>query len=254
MMKDNMLNTRQFYDTLAGDYNEMIRFSQRLETEIKVLQRWQKIYRFKSVLDAGCGSGLHSLAFSALGLSVTGVDLSENMIHKAQENAGKLVENRVSFIQSSFKEIPKRVNKTVDAVFCLGNSLAHCVTREELIAALKAFHRVCNEGGLIVVQLLNYNKILNEKERIVAINYNLNKEYIRFYDFIDPLLNFNILKIDRDEGTHALQTTTLFPYTLVDIVRELEFCGCRIEKKYGSLNFEEFDENKSANLIITIRR
>jgi glycine/sarcosine N-methyltransferase len=253
-MKENILNTQEFYDTLAGDYDTMIRFQERLESEKKVLKRWQDRYHFKNALDAGCGSGLHTLALCALGLSATGVDLSAAMIKKAQENANRFGSGEVSFHQTSFAQLSGHIAERFDALFCLGNSLAHCLTQDELISALKSFHHLCNTGGMSVVQLLNYKKILDEKERFVAINRFSHKEYIRFYDFVDPMLNFNILKIDLEKQTHALQTTTLYPYTLGDLKPALVSCGFVVEAVFGGMDFKEFDEKKSANLIIVARR
>jgi glycine/sarcosine N-methyltransferase len=253
-MTDDRLNTQDFYDQLAGDYDDMIRFQKRLSGEINVLKRWQKRYHFQSALDAGCGSGLHTLALSALGLTATGVDLSGEMIKQARRNARRAGQQNVYFHRLSFSQLPMRIDKQFDAVFCLGNSLAHCLTQEELISALKAFYRLCQAGGLLVVQLLNYEKVLTGKERIIAVNRTNNKQFIRFYDFVSQVLNFNILTIDWEKQAHTLQTTTLYPHTLANLKPALRTSGFVIENTYGSMDFKEYNEKESANLIIVARR
>jgi glycine/sarcosine N-methyltransferase len=255
-MTENERATQDFYDNLAGYYDDMIRFHQRLAVETDVLKQWQERYRFRNVLDAGCGSGLHTFALSALGLEATGVDQSANMIQRARENARKLRNKEVTFLRASFDQLPECIDKRFDAVFCLGNSLAHCTTQEELIAALKAFHHICNSGGRLIVQLLNYQNILSEKKRIIAINRKGKKTFIRFYDFIEPLLAFNILSIDWQKKTpaHVLQTTKLYPYTLAELKPVWETCGFVLEAVYGRMDFEAHHINLSPNLILVARR
>ncbi|MFL5308183.1 MAG: class I SAM-dependent methyltransferase [Polyangia bacterium] len=57
-----------------------------------------------SVLDAGCGPGLVSEALAAAGNQVLGVDLSSEMIHRAQNRCARFGE-RVSFQQGSVVDV-----------------------------------------------------------------------------------------------------------------------------------------------------
>jgi glycine/sarcosine N-methyltransferase len=253
-LKDSGLNTQQFYNGLAGDYDDMIRFRERLTSEKKVLRLWSQRYRFKTVLDAGCGSGLHSLALSALGLTVIGVDVSVKMLKQARLNAKQTENRRVKFIQAAFAQLPQRVPMKVDAVFCLGNAIVHCSTYKELILTLHNFHQCCQSEGLLVLQLLNYQKILTDKERIVAINRSAAKEFIRFYDFNKRLLNFNILTINWENQKHTLHTTTLYPYTLAELKPAIIAGGFVLLAVYGSMDFKKYDEKKSSNLVLVARR
>lgn len=56
-----------------------------------------------SVLDLGCGTGRHSIAFATLGYSVIGVDLSETLIARAEERLKETAVMPVQFlIQNMF--------------------------------------------------------------------------------------------------------------------------------------------------------
>ena len=54
------------------------------------------------VLDVGCGAGRHAVAFAKAGLSVTGVDVSERLLHVAAEAA------RDAGVAASFFEVDAR--------------------------------------------------------------------------------------------------------------------------------------------------
>jgi magnesium-protoporphyrin O-methyltransferase len=67
------------------------------------------------VLDAGCGTGLFSLALARRGLRVTAVDLAPQMIAAAQQQAERAgLAERISFHSGDLEQIDGRF----DAVFC----------------------------------------------------------------------------------------------------------------------------------------
>jgi 2-polyprenyl-3-methyl-5-hydroxy-6-metoxy-1,4-benzoquinol methylase len=51
--------------------------------------------KFESVLDVGCGSGRYSIDLAENGVSVTGVDLSQNMLDIAKKNSHKFNNNYI---------------------------------------------------------------------------------------------------------------------------------------------------------------
>jgi len=244
-------DSKKFYASIATDYDQMTNFETRLENEIEVLKKWQERYKFKSILDVACGSGLHSIAFKKIGLEVIGVDLSAEMIQLAEHNAKRQNVN-IEWICSGMQDLSNKVSSSFDAVFCLGNSLPHLLTREDLQNTLRGFNRILNQGGIVVLQLLNFSRILKHRERIVNITRKNELGFIRFYDFIDPLIQFNILRIDwrNDKAKHQLYSTELFPYLQKDLIGESYSAGFKKVENFGTMNFDSFDEDTSANLIL----
>jgi len=116
------------------------------------------------VCDLGCGDGYGSLKLGQLGYAVTGIDVSEEMIHKAREiNTG----NAASFEKGNISSLPFAVN-SFDAVLAI-NSLEWI---EEPIEALKEIQRVVKPGGNACVGILgptaaprvnSYRRLYNEK-------------------------------------------------------------------------------------------
>ena len=78
-----------FYKILTPFYDEMIDFENRIIREKPFFKELITSYKIKSALDMGCGTGMHSIMFSELGVESWGFDNSLEMIKKAKINAKK---------------------------------------------------------------------------------------------------------------------------------------------------------------------
>ena len=59
----------------------------------------------RTLLELGCGTGLHATAFAESGVDVTGVDISQTMLAKAEERRRKLPEKLQSQLTFSLGDI-----------------------------------------------------------------------------------------------------------------------------------------------------
>lgn len=241
----------ELYDSLDSDYDVMTDFDKRLARERPVFRSIVSEYDFKHALDAGCGSGLHSILLSELGLEVVGIDCSEKMIRLAQSNA-KRFGKAVPFIKAEYTSLAKHFCEQFDSLFCLGNAFAHILDEEELQLTLVNFRKVLQPGGYAIIQLLNYSRILKSRQRMVGITERKNKSFIRFYDFKGDLLHFNILIIERGEGSlrHRWIGTDLYPWRLSQLENSLKENGFTHMQYYADLQKDEFDKETSKNLVI----
>ena len=78
------------------------------------------------------------------------------------------------------------------------------------------------------------------------------REFIRFYDFLQDSIRFNILVIDwhGNNPRHILTSTDLHPFTLTDLGPALTAAGFVHQELFGDMNFAHFEKNISANLVI----
>lgn len=98
-----------------------------------------------SVLDLGCGTGLHLAALQqAFGCSAVGVDVQPELIEYAQATHPN-VELHLGDLRSV------RLGRQFDAVVCLGNSLSYQLTDDDLLAAAKTFAAHTRSGGHVVI-------------------------------------------------------------------------------------------------------
>jgi len=253
--KKENLSAEKFYQQLSVNYDVMTRFHQRQKTEREVLQTWLKKYPFKSALDAACGTGLHALLLSQLGVRVVGTDISPDMLSQARINS-KAAGVNIKWIEAPLEKLSHHIHQTFGAVLCLGNSIPHLLSKAKLNSALKNFYLLLDPGGWVILQLINYRKVLMEQQRIIGIHRDGDQEFIRFYDLSGKKINFNILTI-KWQGNQAfphLQSTPLYPYTRSEIQTVLLKTGLKPIAIYGDMQFGKFQEKQSANLVIVARK
>jgi ubiquinone/menaquinone biosynthesis C-methylase UbiE len=245
----------EFYDKVAEFYDDMTRFEERIRQEKRIVKSLVERYGLKSVVDAACGSGLHAVLLAGLGVKVVGVDISDSMLATAGKNA-EASGLKIKWVHAPMQNLDKHISGGHDGLFCLGNSLPHLLTRSDLYEALKSFHNLIRPGGLLLIQLLNYDRILATKERIVGIHRTESTEYIRFYDFYDKYVHFNLLTVRRaGKGfSHSLASTPLYPYVSQELLRALTASRFTGIECYGSLELDAFDREKSQNLVIACKR
>ncbi len=162
------MDAREFYDELGSDYDLMVSWEERLRREEAFFRKVFDAHGVRAVLDAACGTGMHAVSFARWGLAVSAADLSPAMAGKAAENArraGVAVDARAA----AFGSLSATFGGGFDAVTCLGNSLPHLLDDESLHAALRDMAAVLRPGGVLVVQNLNYDRILKERRRFTPV-------------------------------------------------------------------------------------
>lgn len=245
-----MQTPRKFYDALADQYDGMTQFSARLDAQRRVLSDLLQRYPARHAVDMGCGTGVHAIALAQLGVDVTAVDISEGMLGKARVHAaesGVYIDFRLGDFLTDVENAP------VQLLLCLGNSLPHLESRDALTEALAHWRALCAEGGHVVIQLLNYHRVLAQRERIVNIRRDGHDTIVRFYDFIDDSLQFNILTIREAETgiTHDLRSTRLMPFLDTDIAVAAGNAGFHSVEEFGSLRFDPFTD-ESTDLVVVL--
>ena len=178
---EKLLYNNTFYDELAVNYDEMISFDKAVEKKKKLLKNFIKP-EMKYAADLGCGSGVDSIALASLGLKVTAFDPSVEMLEVAKENVER-VKAKVTFHNQSIDSISEDFDDQFDLVVSLGNTFAN-IGKEQLVKSLQRCKQILKPQGILLIQILNYEKILSEKQRIVNITEGDDKYFIRFYDFI----------------------------------------------------------------------
>ncbi|HET55402.1 MAG TPA: class I SAM-dependent methyltransferase [Ignavibacteria bacterium] len=246
-----MLN-KEFYDSFAEDYNSMIPLEKQVESKTKFFKRF--IYDdTKSAADLGAGSGADSIALAKLDLYVTAFEPSSEMVTQAKQNF--INQNvKVEIHKKRIMEIDNSFHNSFDLVVSLGNTFAN-INKEEIEGSVVKVLDLLKENGKAIIQILNYDKVLKEKERIVNITESDKKQFIRFYDFCDEKVHFNLLSFYKNDlSNRKLITTEIFPYTktyMEGLFQKSE--NVKIEF-YGDMKMSEFDSFTSNNLIIVVRK
>lgn len=252
--------SENIFNEFAVDYDRMINWPARLKRETPFFQKVFAEGNAAKVLDAACGTGHHAILFASWGLKVSGLDVSKDMIAKARQAAAE-AGREVDFQAGPFEEAGSEFGEEFDAVTCIGNSLPHVKSFEDLKRSFVSLHKVLKPRGQLILQLRNYHKVIAREEKFMPLNTRVEngKEflYLRMTEMGNDLVTFNIIVLVKDEAgnwSYRVESEKLKPWLAPDIEAYLNETGFSITGVYGDFGFGSFDPRDSTDLIIVARK
>ncbi len=243
-----MMDNEDFYNQLAATYDEMISFKSALERKRRSLKEILKP-GMKTAADLGCGTGLDSIALSQLGLEVTAFDPSSEMLKKAEANSVRAA-LKIDFHNHFIARIPGSHTGKFDLVISSGNTFAN-IPENLLDESIKKCFDLLNEKGMLIIQVLNYEKIVKQKNRILNINEADDEIFVRFYDFEMDKIFFNVLAFNKYHTRGNITITTeLFPYSKNNFEQSLLKAGFTRTEFSANLSGDNFNHETSQDLFI----
>jgi SAM-dependent methyltransferase len=109
----------------------------------------------KSILDLGCGTGRLLIPLAEAGLTVTGLDLSTDMLAVAKRKVARLApeaQGRASLVTGDMRRFD--LKKRFDAVIVPFRGFQHLPTPEDQKAALRCIRDHLEDGGTLVLDVL----------------------------------------------------------------------------------------------------
>lgn len=128
----------QFYDTLT----ENAEYKVRSEYISNFFSRYGGSGR--NLLDLACGTGTFSKIFSDMGYSVTGIDLSDDMLSVADNKCG----GNVKFVKGDMTDFG--FDNKFDFCICTLDSINHITDYNDLKKCFDNVYHVLNKGGIFV--------------------------------------------------------------------------------------------------------
>jgi SAM-dependent methyltransferase len=149
-------------------YRRLIAWPQRIEREWPMLERVLRSGPSRRVLDLGCGPGEHARRLAAEGFEVVGLDASEAMLSQALEEP---VPPNLSFVLGDLRDVAAITEGVFGGAICLGNTLPHLRTREDLARMARGLREKLLPGAPFLLQILNYDRIFSTGERALPVNF-----------------------------------------------------------------------------------
>ena len=152
-----------------AQYRKLIAWGQRITREAPFLRELLEEAPERSVLDIGCGSGEHVAWFASEGARALGLDRSEAMIESARDHEG---DGGARFLLGDVLDLPPALadEPPFGLALCLGNMLPHVLTQDELQRFAHVLHERLLPGGVLLIQMLNYGKLLQDDVNVLPVN------------------------------------------------------------------------------------
>lgn len=236
------------YEKLYADRNE-----EEAEQLIGFLEQYIPLDRYPKILDLGCGRGRHSLALGRKGYRVTGVDLSERAIDKAEQARSQEGLENVTF---QVGDMRRTMEGTFDAVVNLFTSFGYFKEDEENIRVLRNINDMLVERGVLVLDYMNAVRVARdltpyeqgqlsdmEQGRLSDMAYTIRR-------YIDGDAIYKKMKFERpDTGDQQVFQERVKLYDRKWFEESLKKSGFTIERFFGDYHGRRFDSQASPRLI-----
>lgn len=256
----------------ASDYDTFVDWGKRLEREGPFFRGLFEANEVHRVLDVGCGSGMHALMWAKSGLDVVGADPDDSMLAQAEANradAAPAVEaagGHIAFVKTGFGSLAAAGLGVFDALTCTGNALPHVAGRAGLREAFEDFAAVLRPGGVLVLHLLNHERLLAQRVRsippVVRETDEGTRVFLRVIDYTDDAILFDFITIQRPadawstgvawEVASRRSAHTALPGEV--LLPALAAAGLGDVVRYGNHTGAPFDPVKDESLIVVAVR
>lgn len=202
------------------------------------------------IMDLACGTGTYSIALGKQGHEVTGIDLDKKMIEIANT---KIKNFNVKFIEGDIRNSLK--GEKYDRIFCVGNSLVHIKTGEEIRTLISNMYDSLENKGSIIIQIINYDRILryNIKSLPTIDRKDKGIKFIREYKYSkeETLIDFQTELLILKDGVlekyeNSVPLLPIKSKEIIDIIKEVGFSKIDV---YGSFLMEKFTQDSYALVI-----
>lgn len=208
---------------------------------VAYLKTLAKNYNPVNLLDIGCATGSLARSLFQDFASISAIDLDASMIEIAKS---KNQYPHIEFKRLGMLDIRNNFfDGSFSIISCLGNTLPHLTDLSDIDNFLYQTFGLLAKDGILVISLLNYEKIL--RERISWLPTFENEEVIfeRSYDFFDNLIKFRTHFKDIKTNQSKIDAVNLLPLLKSDLLFLLE------KNNFQTTVYSDFEQGKSPDSI-----
>ena len=227
----------QFYQRISELYDSIFPLNMAQVAYVKKGMEGQKI---DSILDVGCGTGNLAMELAKLSTKTTAIDLDESMLEKARKKSQGI--DNIEFQKLDMLALNQHFEpRSFDAVICFGNTLVHLDSEASILNFLKQTKKVLKDSGKLLVQIINYDRVIdndidflptieNDKLRFKR-NYHLNTESER--------LDFETILTIKETGQEIRNNIELTPIRKAKLEEYLFLAGFETVNFFGNFKKEK---------------
>ncbi|MFW5889837.1 MAG: class I SAM-dependent methyltransferase [Marinilabiliaceae bacterium] len=239
-----------FYQSIAPYYDYIFPPS---EAQLAFVKKETGGWENKRILEAGCGTGNLARMLTRQGAKVEGIDLDGEMIGKAREKSGGM--QNVQFRQLDILDVDEVWPASYfHSIVSFGNTLVHLSGLSEMASFFEKARKLLKPGGRLLVQIIHYDRILDQKIEGLPTIENEHIRFERFYDFVEngSKINFRTVLTVKATGDEICNEVRLYPVRREQLRRALTSAGFSDIRFLGNFNGDSLTEN-SVPLIFTAK-
>lgn len=202
------------------------------------------------VLDLACGAGRHADALARRGARVIGLDLSAELLVRAQR-AAALGIPRPAFVRGDMLQLPF-AGAVFDLVVSMFTSFGYFESERDDRRVLAEIRRVLHADGVLILDLFNAERV---RRNLVPETYRRAGRYEvhekRRLDLPNGTVIKEIQLIDGQKTHHYEEVVRLWTRAMLEeAMRDHAFA---IERVWGNYDASDFDPRRSPRLILQAR-
>ncbi len=196
-----------------------------------------------AILDVGCGTGQLAQALARQGHRVTGIDLNPEMVARAV--AGNTHDSVNYYVQNMLELDARFQPQSFDAVLCFGNTLVHLPDIDAVSVFARQAFQVLKPGGRLLLQLINYDRILNRHINGLPTIDNTEIEFVRKYEYLKKQhrIDFRTRLTIKASGKVIENSQLLLPLKKEELMEQISAAGFVKLKAYGGFKRQEWSED-----------
>lgn len=232
-----------FYSSIAENYAHIFPYNPAQFTFIS-----QNINALppKRILEIGSATGILTAACYKNGLCIEGLELDAEMVKIARKEHPE-----ITFKEGNMLNIVQLYDEAYfNTLICFGNTLVHLQNLDEIAHFLTKAYKILQDNGILMIQFINYDRILNQKIKALPTIENEHLTFERHYELIsDTSINFNTKLHIHKPGTLINNTQRLFPLRRMDFEHLAKKTGFTTTI-FGSFMGNEWNEESMQSIFV----
>ncbi|MEM5872305.1 MAG: class I SAM-dependent methyltransferase [Candidatus Aenigmatarchaeota archaeon] len=240
------------YKTLAK-YYDLIYTWKDYKKEVEFIEKLLKYNKLKDILDVGCGTGSHASLLIKRGFSVTGIDISDDMLKIAR----KKVKN-AKFIKADMRNFDFK--KKFDAIICMFTALNYNFTKKDLERTFTCVSKHLKNNGIIIFDIARIRKDMKIRRFDIVTAKDKRIELARITQWNPDLENrkwiLDSIFLVNDNGKFIFKTdkhdlAILYPKDIIKILKKKKFRNVKI---YSNFEFKKYKEGSELRPVFVVRK
>lgn len=184
------LHLGKFYSWMLGD------FAERSRQQLQYFQEQGISPTDNAVaIDLGCGNGIQSVALADLGFQVIAVDFNKQLLDELRVNAA---DRNISVVEASIVDIGQH-GPPCKLVVCMGDTLTHLDSVEQVAKLLEDIWKVLLPGGRIVLSFRDLMMALEGEQRFIPVRSDERRILTCFLEYFpDHVMVHDVLYANED--------------------------------------------------------